>query len=253
MVHVALKRAVKTKLIPFNPADSCDLPRVDQKEAAALNADQLAAYQQSATGTWVDLARQARRRDRARRGECSRHAGRSRLAVRKLRIERSVYQIKGESVSSHKDKASRECHRAAISHRIPKTASRASRQDRAMFGADYRKDLDLIFADPGGNYLLPSSVTRAAVRLARRQGLPGSDSTRCDTPMPLPFSMPEFLLRTSRSVSAIGMRTPRPRSTRTRLPDTDQDVAAAWDKIMAQKPAAKPAAQIAQTWNFRRS
>jgi hypothetical protein len=52
VVHVALKRAVKTKLIPFNPTDNCDLPRVDQKEAVALNAEQLASYQQLATGTW---------------------------------------------------------------------------------------------------------------------------------------------------------------------------------------------------------
>jgi hypothetical protein len=39
-----LKRAVKTKLIPYNPADNCDLPRIDQKEAIALNAEQLAAF-----------------------------------------------------------------------------------------------------------------------------------------------------------------------------------------------------------------
>lgn len=36
VVHVALRRAVRTKLIQFNPADGCDLPRVDQKEAIAL-------------------------------------------------------------------------------------------------------------------------------------------------------------------------------------------------------------------------
>jgi integrase len=46
-------------------------------------------------------------------------------------------------------------------------------QHRALFGADYRIDLGLIFADPGGNYLLPSSATCAAVRLARKAGLAG--------------------------------------------------------------------------------
>jgi integrase len=49
VLHVALKRAVKTKLIPFNPADNCELPRLDQKEPAALNAEQLAAYQRAGT------------------------------------------------------------------------------------------------------------------------------------------------------------------------------------------------------------
>ena len=45
------------------------------------------------------------------------------------------------------------------------------KREVAMIGADCRIDLDLIFADPGGNYLLPSSVARAAVRLARKAGL----------------------------------------------------------------------------------
>jgi integrase len=97
VVHVALRRAVKTKLIPFNPADRCDLPRVDQKEAAALNADQLETYQRAATGTWVDLLVRLAAATGARRGEL--------LAARwididwnsgRIRIERSVYQIKGK-------------------------------------------------------------------------------------------------------------------------------------------------------------
>lgn len=69
VIHVALKRAVKTKLIPFNPADGCDLPPVDTKEAIALNAEQLEAFQRIATGTWVDLFIRLDASIGARRGE----------------------------------------------------------------------------------------------------------------------------------------------------------------------------------------
>ena len=40
-----------------------------------------------------------------------------------------------------------------------------------MFGKSYRVDLDLIFATPEGDFLKPSSVSRACVRLAGKAGL----------------------------------------------------------------------------------
>ena len=43
-------------------------------------------------------------------------------------------------------------------------------QKRALVGSAYRWDRNLIFADPAGEYLLPSSVSRAAGRFARRLG-----------------------------------------------------------------------------------
>ena len=121
MIHVALKRAVKTKLIPFNPADGCDLPRVDTKEAVALNAEQLAAYQEKAAGSWVDLLIRLAAAIGARRGEL--------LACRwsdldwstsKLRIERSLYQVKGEiGIKSTKTRQAPHCHRPAVADRVP--------------------------------------------------------------------------------------------------------------------------------------
>jgi hypothetical protein len=52
---LSLKCAVKTKLIPSNPADGCDLPRMDTSEVIALNAEQLEAYERAAAGSWADL------------------------------------------------------------------------------------------------------------------------------------------------------------------------------------------------------
>jgi len=42
-----------------------------------------------------------------------------------------------------------------------------------MFGPDYRADLDLIFADPAGNYRKPDSVSWAACDIARKARLKG--------------------------------------------------------------------------------
>jgi len=44
-------------------------------------------------------------------------------------------------------------------------------QNRKMFGADYRADLDLIFADPVGNYRKPDSVSWTVCDIAHKAGL----------------------------------------------------------------------------------
>lgn len=246
VVHVALKRAVKTKLIPFNPADGCDLPRVDQPEAVALNAEQLAAYQQAASGSWVDLLIRLAAAIGARRGEL--------LATswsdldwdtNRLRIERSLYQVKSEiGIKPTKTRQVRVVSVPLSLIEYLKLHREAQDQHRVMFGPDYRADLDLIFADPAGNYLLPSSVTRAAVRLAKKAGLQdvGIHSLR--------HTHASALLHAGVPVTNVAKRLGHRDAYTTAkiyahaLPDTDQDVAAAWDKLMVEKVEQKPSAQI---------
>jgi integrase len=45
-------------------------------------------------------------------------------------------------------------------------------QNRTMFGADYRSNLNLIFATPEGDYLKPDSVTAKVCFIARKLGFP---------------------------------------------------------------------------------
>jgi integrase len=176
VAHVALKRAVKTKLIPFNPADGCDLPRIDQKEAIALSAEQLAAYQQAAAGRWADLLIRLAAATGARRGEL--------LACRwsdldwqtcRLRIERSVYQASGEI--GFKSTKTRQTRKIAVPPSLTeylKLHREQQEQNRAMFGADYRTDLDLIFCAPDGGLLKPDSVSWTARDIAAKAGLTGA-------------------------------------------------------------------------------
>ncbi|MCL6508601.1 MAG: site-specific integrase [Bryobacteraceae bacterium] len=245
VIHVALKRAVKTKLIPFNPADGCDLPRLDQKEAVALNPDQLAAYQAAAAGTWVDLLIRLAAAIGARRGEllASRWSDLD-WDTNRLRIERSLYQVKGEiGIKPTKTRQVRVVSVPPSLMEYLKLHREAQEKDRALFGPDYRTDLDLIFADPAGNYLLPSSISRAAVRLAKKAGLSGVGlhslrhthaSTLIRAGVPIPNVSKRLGHRDTYTTAKIYAHA---------IPDTDQDVAAIWDKLMAEKSERKPGAQ----------
>ncbi len=253
VIHVALKRAVKTKLIPFNPADGCDLPRVDTKEAVALNAEQLAAYQEKAAGSWVDLLIRLAAAIGARRGEL--------LACRwsdldwstsKLRIERSLYQVKGEiGIKSTKQRTARNVTVPPSLIEYLKLHRESQQQNRAMFGPDYRNDLDLIFADPAGNYRKPDSASWAACDIAHKLGLAGVGLHA------LRHTHASALLAAGVPIANVSKRLGHRDAYTTAkiyqhaLPDTDQDVAATWDILMAEKAEKKPVAQIGTTSSRR--
>jgi integrase len=112
-----------------------------------------------------------------------------------------------------------------------------------MFGADYRTDLDLIFCDPQGNYRKPDSVSWAVCDVARRAGLQGVGLHA------LRHTHASVLLHAGVPVTNVSKRLGHRDAYTTAkiyahaLPDTDQDVAATWDKIMAPKAAPELQAQ----------
>lgn len=50
VLHKALEKAVANKYIPFNPADSCELPRMEKKEIQPLDDDQISAFLKAIKG-----------------------------------------------------------------------------------------------------------------------------------------------------------------------------------------------------------
>ncbi len=116
-------------------------------------------------------------------------------------------------------------------------------QSQALFGADYRIDLDLIFGDAQGNLRKPDSVSWQARYLAKKAGLGASLHT-------LRHTHASTLLQAGVPIANVSKRLGHrdPHTTakiyQHALPDTDQDVASTWDKLMAEKPEAKPVAQI---------
>jgi integrase len=97
----------------------------------------------------------------------------------RIRIERSLYQVKAHiGIKPTKTRQARTVTIPPSLVEYLKLHRQTQDQHRESFGPDYRTDLDLIFADPSGNYWLPSSVSRAAVRLARKPASREWASTR---------------------------------------------------------------------------
>ena len=96
---------------------------------------------------------------------------------------------------------------------------------------------------PDGNYRKPDSVSWTACDIAHRAGLKGVGlhalrhthaSTLLSAGVPIANVAKRLGHRDAYTTAKIYQHA---------LPDTDQDVAATWDKLMAEKPTAKPVAQ----------
>jgi len=175
LIHVALGTAVRWKLIRLNPCDAVQLPKVERKEARVLDAEKLGWYlavsrkyglyefllMASATG--------------CRRGEL--------LALRWsdldlhngiARVSRSLEQTKsGLRIKGTKNDKPRLISLPPSALEALNSIKASQEKLRNGFGPDYRKDLNLVFANPNGDYLKPDSVTAKACLIARKAGLPG--------------------------------------------------------------------------------
>jgi integrase len=89
-----------------------------------------------------------------------------------LSISKSVEQTKaGLRVKATKSDKPRPVSIPQSAIEILKTIRTNQEHNRAMFGADYRRDLDLVFCAPDGNYLKPDSVSSKCSLIARKAGL----------------------------------------------------------------------------------
>jgi integrase len=173
LVSSAFVRAIKWGLATTNPVTHSDLPKVRKRIGMALLPSEQDRLTQCATGPWclpafLDVAAATG----ARRGEV--------LALRwsdvkgmVVLIDRSLCQTRDGLV--FKNTKTEEPRKVELppsmvacldAHRL--------RQDefRRQFGPDYRRDLDLIFANPDGSPLMPNSISSTVSRLCRRLGLP---------------------------------------------------------------------------------
>jgi integrase len=173
MVSSAFARAIKWGLVTANPVTHSDLPRVKKRIGMALLPAEQDRLIQHAQGPWCIAAfLETCSSLGARRGEV--------LALRwsdikgtDVFIDRSLCQTKAGV--AFKGTKTDEPRKVEMPPSLPALLeAHRLRQDkfRRQFGASYRSDLDLIFANPDGTPLMPNSVSSTVARLCRKLGLP---------------------------------------------------------------------------------
>ena len=177
LVHGALEKAVRWKLLRMNPADAVEIKAPERKEARALDAVQTDWYLDAARGHWLHPILVTAAATGCRRGEL--------LALRwadltlgtappVVSISRSLEQTRtGLRIKAPKNGKTRALALPAISVEALAAHRQQQEEYRRQFGPDYRADLNLVFATPEGDYLKPDTVTAAACLLARKVGLKG--------------------------------------------------------------------------------
>jgi integrase len=175
LVHVALGTAVRWKLLQINPADACQLPRVEKKEARALDTDHVEWYLDASRGTYMYPILVLGAATGCRRGELLALTWRdvnSEADPPTLSVSKSLEQTKnGLRVKQPKNGRPRSIPLPAFSVEALVAHRHEQLKNRKLFGADYCVDLDLVFAQPDGNYLKPDSVTAKACLIAKKAGL----------------------------------------------------------------------------------
>jgi len=172
-VRGAMNTAMRWKLLCVNQATACVLPPIERHEARALDATQLEWYLAAARGHWMYPVLVFASATGCRRGEV--------LAVTwpdvdrnpgAVTISKSLEQTKsGLRIKAPKNGRMRELDLPAIACEMLEAHRTEQRRNRSMYGADYRTDLNLVFAAPDGNYLKPDTVTSKACVIARKAGL----------------------------------------------------------------------------------
>jgi integrase len=169
----AFSRAIRWGLISSNPVTNSEPPHVKKHHGIALTPAQQATVFEVASGPWCIAAfLEVTDALGARRGEV--------LALRwsdirdgRATIARSLTQTKqGLEFKATKSERPRVV-------KVPESAlaamdahRRRQEEFRRQFGADYRTDLDLIFANPDGTPLKPDSISAVVSLLFRRLKLP---------------------------------------------------------------------------------
>jgi integrase len=177
VVSSAFARAIRWGLVSTNPVTSSEPPRVRKHYGVALTAAQQTMIFGAASGPWCMAAfLEVAAAIGARRGEV--------LALRwpdiqdgRAVITRSLTQTKqGLEFKCPKNERPRVVKVPESTLAVLETHRKRQDEFRQQFGPDYRKDLDLIFANPDGTPLKPDSVSASVSLLFRRLKLPKGSS-----------------------------------------------------------------------------
>ena len=174
-IHSALAKAVRWKRIVANPADMCDLPRMQKREVIAPDQIEAQLIFDTALGTRLYTPALIVAFTGIRRGEV--------LALqwsgidfenRTMKVSRSLGQVRDKLF--YKSTKGNKVRSFPLSE-VLIAALQAHRKEqdkfREMFGPDYRSDLDLVICQPDGSEICPDSFSATFCKMLRKIGKPG--------------------------------------------------------------------------------
>jgi integrase len=173
VLSVSLNEAFRLDMIPVNPLLKVKLPKVERKEARALAPEEVQRLRDVCRGDWTFPFLELAFATGCRRGEL--------LALTwpdidymnaTVTISKSIEETKaGLRVKRPKSGKVRK-------FRIGQTAVTALRflqdeqkQNRLLFGSDFKDHLGLVFCQPDGSHLSPVLVSQTIVRRLKKAGI----------------------------------------------------------------------------------
>jgi integrase len=176
ILHTALKRAVRWRLIGSNVAAEAEPPSPGRSPARAPSGDELRRYLEAASATpWWCLILLAISTG-LRRGELAalRWADLD-LEAATLTVSQTAWEVPGAYGIKLRAKSDTSLRTISIAAPVVEELRRHRAKQaelRLAHGRYYRSDLDLVFARPGGEMRPPSELTRQVSAIARGSGLP---------------------------------------------------------------------------------
>lgn len=238
ILHAALGAAVRWKLIPRNPADSCETIPVPHNERRALGGDETRLLLDALKGHWLYALVYLGFATGMRRGEM--------LALtwpdvnfleKRLNVSKSLLQTKERlSIKPPKNGKPRIVELWDSSVEVLMFHREQQADMRRQFGCSYRLDLDLVFASPDGDFLKPDSITAKVCLMTKKAGLKGVSlhtlrhshgSQLLSAGIPLPTVSKRLGHSNTQITASVYSHA---------LPEDEQRAAKAWDDKLAAKP-----------------
>ena len=178
MVSSALGAAIRWRLLKVNPASSCQLPKVEQREAKILEQSEIEwmlAAAQADSARWLYAFLVLAIASGARRGELLAFTWTDiNFETAVLSISKSLEQTKqGLRVKTPKNRKNRTLPLPRLAIEVLRSYRLSQEEFKTLCGQEGLSDVKLVFSTPDGGFLKPDSVTAKVCLLARKCGLKG--------------------------------------------------------------------------------